>query len=362
MKVLFVYQFSEKSTGSYMNRVQTLQNGLARSGVETTSYFLGDSGVRGPTPFFILAGNELAKAMRHADVVHAGGVGPAGICSMTKALNRRMPLLVYDAHGDALSEANMLGQCENFPKAALRFAEVAFLERMSSFECDAAIACSTPLRNLMISRGFSEMPIDVVWNGIYVENGWTYREPESKRFTISYLGGAHPWQGLDLLLEAAAYVAKQETVTIRMIGPKPDDVATIAGGRPDSCIEIVPWVRDTEELARIMRESHAFVLPRKRNRVNETAFPTKFGDFCSIGRPVISTSVGEVAAIVDKEKCGFTCEPTAQSLGEAMIKMARTEAKERIWMATNARRVAENHLDSVLIARKYLSFLNALIA
>jgi glycosyltransferase involved in cell wall biosynthesis len=163
-------------------------------------------------------------------------------------------------------------------------------------------------------------------------------------------------------LKAASYAAKQAAVAIRLIGPRTEDVAAIAGNCVDSHVEIVPWIKEKERLARTMRESHAFVLPRKCNRVNESAFPTKFGHFCSIGRPIISTSVGEVAAIVDKEKCGLTCEPTVQSLAEAMIEMARTETEERICMATNARKVAENYLDSVLIAKKYLAFLNTLVA
>jgi len=342
-----------------MRRVSRLQKGLESLGVKTVEFYLGEAGIDGPTPFYILAGGKLSKSIRGVDVVHAGGVGPAGITSVFKMLQNDPPILIYDAHGDVLSEARLIGQQEALPRACLRFVEVAWLERLALLGCDAAVPCSRPLGDLLRREGFSK-PIETIWNGVETGGHWSLNPPSSSKFIVSYVGGSHPWQGLDLLLDAVPMISQMRNVVIRFVGPTESDIkAILRSGIPQN-VEVYPWVTDPGKLSELMESSHAFILPRKKSRVNEVAFPTKFGEFCAIGRPVISTEVGEVGAIVNREKCGVTCEPTADGLVKAIYSLENADISNLMAMSENARRVATDLLDIHSIAARYLAFLRRL--
>src|SRR5690606_8932547 len=90
------------------------------------------------------------------------------------------------------------------------------------------------------------------------------------------------------------------------------------------------------------------------NGVLNSSSPNKVFDSLAAGVPVIQTTTGWLAKLIDDEGCGMNVRPNdPEALAQAMVQLA-SSSDMRQNMSENSKRVAETLFNRDLLAEKYL--------
>jgi glycosyltransferase involved in cell wall biosynthesis len=133
----------------------------------------------------------------------------------------------------------------------------------------------------------------------------TFTAPdEGVRSWLTYVGSGAPWQGIDLLAPVWRAIADLDpTARFRVVSRDErarDLVRALAPGAAEMVAGATPG-----DVARMLWQSEVGFLVRRPGVVNETSFPTKFGEYVAAGVPVVTTDIGwEVSDIVRRTGCG----------------------------------------------------------
>ena len=88
------------------------------------------------------------------------------------------------------------------------------------------------------------------------------------------------------------------------------------------------------------------VLPRPSYPATEIAAPTKFAEYTSMSKPVLTTEVGDAADLVKKYKCGIVvADNSPENLAQGVREFNQKAADEFEVMGRNSRTLAENEFD-----------------
>ena len=150
---------------------------------------------------------------------------------------------------------------------------------------------------------------------------------------IGYVGALNPADGFDRLVEAMSLVcAEVPEARLRVIGPP------LPPGRhlPD-WIELRPGARD--DLASLLADVRACVIPRPINRYTDLARPVKVADYISFGKPVIATATAETSALLEPTGAGLLVGDEPAAIAEGLLRVLRDDALAA-GLATAARALA----------------------
>ncbi|MCH7564712.1 MAG: glycosyltransferase family 4 protein [Gemmatimonadetes bacterium] len=92
------------------------------------------------------------------------------------------------------------------------------------------------------------------------------------------------------------------------------------------------------------------VVPMADTPGNRGRWPGKVNDYFSAGRPTVMTRVGDAAELVEEERVGWTSDPEAHALAEAMLQ-ALASRDELLSRGVRARELAETSLSWREMAR-----------
>lgn len=111
-----------------------------------------------------------------------------------------------------------------------------------------------------------------------------------------------------------------------------------------------------DDYIRHLAASDLFLLPLRNSTANISRYPSKFGDYLAVGRPVIATPHPEIKRMIELGKFGYvSLDDTVQSFSETIIK-AIEDRKNWPTLGKNANNYAKNNLAWDVIARECLSF------
>lgn len=155
---------------------------------------------------------------------------------------------------------------------------------------------------------------------------------------VLYTGTFEPYQGLEMLLDAAAIVlAKRSEVAFVLVGGKPEQIAALqaragALGLGDSVV-FTGW-RPSEEIPLFMAASDILTSPRTKG-VNT---PLKIYSYLRSGKPIVATrTITHTQVLTDD--VSLLAEPEPEAFGRALLRAIENEpAAARA--AENARRLA----------------------
>lgn len=167
----------------------------------------------------------------------------------------------------------------------------------------------------------------------------------------------------DLLANVIAAVAAADAsgarVRLDVLGPTPEQVASLVGGRahvPGSVHTLGRVPQD--QVAAAVRGADFSVLLRPRERYADAGFPTKLVESLSVGTPMICNVTGDIGNYVRDGLEGFLCrDHSAASFGEALARAIATTPADRALMRRAARGMAEQFFDY----RAHAGALNALL-
>ncbi len=100
-----------------------------------------------------------------------------------------------------------------------------------------------------------------------------------------------------------------------------------------------------EEMIDYLSASDVFVLPMKPNPVNEARWPNKIGEYMAMGRPVVTTRVGDVAQMIEEEAIGRVSDTDPEDFARHISFLIENEPLS-LAMGENARKLAEKKFDT----------------
>jgi len=130
----------------------------------------------------------------------------------------------------------------------------------------------------------------------------------------------------------------QETRLIIM-GNCPIDLGQMV--KQPELVQQTGFLKD-DKLVELMACCDLFWLPLTDSPANNGRFPLKLTDYLAAGRPVVATSVGDVAKIMEGGTVGVLTPPSAQGLVEGTVSLLNDEGKLQS-MGLAARELAEKH-------------------
>lgn len=235
---------------------------------------------------------------------------------------------------------------------------LARLARRLEGQADAVVVLSEGVGALLTGRGVPAGRVEVIPNGADPDAlvppasratlrrhlGWSDDE------VVAVYAGAHgPANGLDLLLDAAATLARTHpTVRVVLVGDgvqKPHLVARAAEGRLDNVRFLDPVPKD--EVAGLLGAADVGIHCLADAEVFHWGVsPNKLFDYLGAGRAVVTNTPGEVADVVQRSAAGEAVAPDELAEGIGRLAQLSTEARDakgeagRAWLRAHRGRDA----------------------
>jgi glycosyltransferase involved in cell wall biosynthesis len=158
---------------------------------------------------------------------------------------------------------------------------------------------------------------------------------------VGYAGNFRPWQGIDLLLEAARLVwAVRPDVVVELWGSLPGEVAALGALADDTRVRIHGRV-PAPTVPALLRSVDVLVLPRPDLPQNRTT-ASKLGEYLASGRPVVVTDVADHRTLVADTGAGIVVEPSVEGIAKGILAVLE-DPESAMVRAERAVTVAEEH-------------------
>jgi len=266
---------------------------------------------------------------------------------------------VVDLHGDAATE-----RWESTDRTPLRrlvgFARARLSDARSLPRMDAFTVVSKPLAERIQATG---KPVQVVWGGVDPGLFRSTEPPRGERLRVAYAGNYRPYQGVNVLLEAARrLVDAEEPFEFSFVGdmdrfPDFKRAALEQLGDRMTAHGQIPY----REMPAILSRAHILVIPRPAHGTAKFGFPSKLAEYLAMGRATIATRVGDMERAIEDGETGLLVAPgSADELHAALLRLKDAPLRERL--AKAGRRYAETHLAWPVLARRTERFLRKIVA
>ena len=168
---------------------------------------------------------------------------------------------------------------------------------------------------------------------------------DENNFYIGFVGYFAPWQGLEILIEAADLVKKQGYPDIKYL------IVGDGGGLKKSLQTRVEKYNLKQEISflghidykNIVYYINAFDVCYlcKKGLSYQSFSPLKLYEYLACGRPVIASRIEGVSEVVEEGRCGYLFDPeNATDLAEKIIQVYQ-ERQYLTQLGTNGRKLIE---------------------
>ncbi|MBW3611541.1 MAG: glycosyltransferase family 4 protein [Actinobacteria bacterium] len=178
---------------------------------------------------------------------------------------------------------------------------------------DATVVAAVSEEVAAWARRWSPAPsrVHVVANGVDPERiRPAPRAPDPDTFTVGFVGTLKPWHGLDTLVDAMALLAGDPGWRLLVVGDGPEAPAlarTVEQRGLAASTELTGAVDPAEVPGHLARMDVA-VAPYPA--LDGFYFsPLKLYEYLAAGLPVVASSVGQVAEVLDHGRTGVLCPP-----------------------------------------------------
>jgi len=189
---------------------------------------------------------------------------------------------------------------------------------------------------------------------------------EENAFYVGFVGSFAPWQGLEILIEAAKRVKEQGYAQIKhiLVGDGEQEPLLRQKVREYKLEQEIKFTgRVTyEQVVYYINACDIAIAPftKERNSIIGVS-PLKVYEYLACGRPVIVSRVDGVKEVIEEGKCGYLFEPgDAEELARRIIQsyQERDALQE---MGLRGRRLVENKYSWRMTAKRIVKVLNEII-
>lgn len=280
------------------------------------------------------------------DLVHAFDSRPAVILPALALQRRGTPLVLdwADWSGRGGTNAERPGRLLNMAVAPLEtFFEEAFRTR-----ADGSTVISTALFRRAVALGVEPNTLLHLVHGSDVEGIQPVEQDVARErlristgmMVIGHLGVLQP-RDAEFLCSA-----------FRIVRQKVSDCKLAVIGRhrcrldryrlpSEALVETGPVSHD--QLVHYLGTCDILLLPLANSLANRARWPSRVNDYLAAGRPVVATSVGDVAGLIREHHVGMVAEPEVEDFAAAVVALLRDRAL-RTECAMRARLLAETKL------------------
>lgn len=170
------------------------------------------------------------------------------------------------------------------------------------------------------------------------------------RFLVTFAGTHGIAQGLPSVLDAAARVGREVDFLFVGDGPVKDSLVAQAAGMRLSNVRFLPQV-SLDDIPPLLAASDALLVPLSAHPTFSQFIPSKLIDFMATGRPVIASTAGEGARIVERSGGGLAVAPEDADALAAAVHWLVAHPEEAAAMGERGRVFARSRLRSVQAER-----------
>jgi len=272
------------------------------------------------------------------------------LINMNRGLRERM---IYTAH---IREEKKRFALDSSVPLALRF--LYLMKRVKK-----SVVLNKPLKEKLVGKGIEEGKLEVIPNGVNVEDFNVSKEEIErvrkkyclKGITVMFAGTITPRKGVYYLVKAAEIILEDHRdVSFLLVGNLKLD--------EEFASRIVKYVKDKglnkirftdyipyEDLKALYSACDIFVLPSL-----EEGFGIVLTEALASGKPLIGSNVGGIPVQIKDGWNGFLVEPGNEKQLAEKIKYLMDHPEEREIMGRNSRKLAEEEFDWSKIAERYL--------
>jgi len=270
--------------------------------------------------------------------------------------------MVYTAHiGEEKKRFNL---DSGSPLALKLFSPDLYLMR----RVKKSVVLNEPLRFKLISKGIEEESLEVIPNGVEVEEYGRFSEEEIERVkekygmtgktTVMFAGTITPRKGVETLIRAAYIIVnnlKRRDALFLFVGNLSidkefaDKVKEYVSNRNlESNVKFTGFVSH-KDLRVLYTACDIFVLPSF-----EEGFGMVLTEAMASGKPLIGTNVGGIPMQIVDDWNGFLIQPGNEKQLAEKTKYMMDNPADREKMGRNGRKLAEKKFDWSKIAENYL--------
>jgi PEP-CTERM/exosortase A-associated glycosyltransferase len=286
-------------------------------------------------------------AIERPRVLHAHSPTLDAFPALQAGRRLRLPV-VYEVRASWEDAAVSSGK---YTERSWKYAASKYLETRACLRAHHVTVLCDGIRRDLVSRGVAERKITVIPNGVDID---VFRpatfDPrlaaslglEGKK-VVGFVGSFFRWEGLDLLVEAIAALARtRDDVALLLVGG--GEVAADLKRQVES-LGIAARVRlpgsvPQSEVGRYYGIADVLVYPRHSSRLTELVTPLKPLEAMAMGRAVVASDVGGHRELIDHGRTGllFRAGDTAD-LARALVEVLDHDGRawvvrERTWRRT----------------------------
>lgn len=269
--------------------------------------------------------------------------------------------VVYTAHiGEETKRFNL---AFGSPLALRFFSPDLYLMRRAR----KSVILNEPLKRKLALKGIREDSLEVIPNGVEVDDYRGFNEDEIKRVkekygvtdgtTVMFAGTITPRKGVETLMKAAEmiiYLQGRRDILFLLVGNLSIDKdfaektkKYVRSRSLENNVKFTGFV-SYEDLKVLYAACDIFVLPSF-----EEGFPIVLSEAMASGKPLIGTNVGGIPMQIRNGWNGFLVEPgNEKQLVEKIVHLLDHPAERRV-MGNNSRRLAEGEFDWRKISEMY---------
>ena len=284
------------------------------------------------------------------DLVYANTASSTFISLLGKVT--KVPIL-FDMHGDIVEEFLIENKFSLFSSFLPNLIYKKLVNSISLRLSNHIITVSNEMiNNLNSAKDIPLEKMSYITNGIDLD---VFKPLKTKnadlkkklgienKFIFGYIGALDKWQGVDRFIDAAREINDENTIFLIVGWEK--------SIRENNIIYVpkVPY----SQITNYYSFCDVLTLPRPHHISTEVAAPTKFAEYIAMGKPILTTNVGDASNFVKKYKCGIvTKSDTPKSLIDGINEFLNLSKKQLDIMGKNSRKLAEKEFDLEKIAIK----------
>lgn len=170
--------------------------------------------------------------------------------------------------------------------------------------------------------------------------------------------------GLDILIEAFSKIAKDYLkLKLYLVGPwNYDTPSHLKRIKELKLTKRIKWVGEfpRDSIPAIVCNAKLLVLPRPDSKQAQGGFPTKLGEYLATGRPVCSTTVGEISDYLEDNKSVYFAKPgSVKSFVNAMSNALKNDEQANN-IGKQGKKVAELYFNKKIQSKILYNFLKQL--
>ncbi len=247
------------------------------------------------------------------------------------------------------------------------------LERAAYRHADAVVSVTESFVPHIRDRGAAG-PIEVVKNGVDLEffdehgaaaAGRAFRAANGlgDRFVAAYVGTHGMAHGLETIIDAAELLRAKRDIVFLMVGDGSEQrrLAALVKARGLTNV-IVLGQRPKAEMPAIWAATDVSLVLLRGLDLYREVLPSKMFEAMAMRRPMVLGVEGEARELLDAAGAGIGIAPeSAPQLADAVRELAANRARGRA-LGQSGRDFVERNFDRTVLARRYLHFLERLVA